>query len=89
MSSTFNFQKEHPLKKKIRERKIKLWHLRDMTGVSESKLSRYLNKVDPIPVWLEQGLERIIKLYDELEQKKLNDLGKRVWAAEGADAGED
>ena len=62
MSPKFYFPRQHPLKKEIRRRKLKLWHLRNLTGVSESKLSRYLNGIDPMPVKLEQRIERIIKL---------------------------
>ena len=39
----------HPLKEVFRKRKIHLWHLRNFTGVSEPKLSRYLNNIDRMP----------------------------------------
>jgi len=64
MHSTFYFPNEHPLKKEIREGRIKLWHLRNLTGVSESKLSRHLNGIDPMPIKLEQHIKRILKLID-------------------------
>jgi hypothetical protein len=65
MNSTFYFPKKHPLKKEIRYRRLKLWQLRNLTGVSESKLSRYLNGVDPMPFQLEQRLERILRLLND------------------------
>ena len=46
----------HPFKKPFRRGKIRLWELRNYTGVSESKLSRYLNGIDPMPGWLEREL---------------------------------
>ncbi len=63
MSSKFYFPRQHPLKTEIRWRKLKLWHLRNLTGVSESKLSRYLNGVDQMPLWLEERLIRILKIF--------------------------
>ena len=61
--------KEHPLKKEKEERKIKLWQLRDVTGVSESKLSRYLNGIEPMPESLEKRIQRFLKLFDEIGDK--------------------
>ena len=39
----------HWLKEVFRSEKIPLWKLRNCTGVPESRLSRYLNGIDPMP----------------------------------------
>ena len=62
MCSDFYFPNQHPLKDEIRQRRIKLWQLRNLTGISESKLSRYLNGVERMPVVVEQRLRRILKI---------------------------
>lgn len=58
------FPNQHPLKRIFRRRRIKLWQLRDWTGVSESYLSRYLNGVEPMPGNVERRLENIAKLFE-------------------------
>ncbi len=55
----------HPLKEELRRRKIKLWTLRNITHIPESKLSRYLNGIDPMPGKLEQLLSVTIKMIDK------------------------
>ncbi len=64
MCPAYYFPNQHPLKKEIRERRIKLWHLRNLTGVSESKLSRYLNGVEVMPPRLVERIERFLKIID-------------------------
>jgi len=62
MRSKYNFPNQHPLKDEIRQRRIKLWQLRDLTGISESKMSRYLNGVEPMPERVERLIIRCIKV---------------------------
>jgi len=62
----------HPLKAEFRKRNVKLWMLKNFTGVSESRLSRYLNERDPMPYWLEQDLR---KIFDALDT---HNIGKSV-----------
>jgi len=64
MLSAFLAPFEHPIKREIRRRRIRLWMLRDYTGVNESKLSRYLNHREPMPFWLEQGIRKYLELWD-------------------------
>lgn len=59
-----HFPNQHPLKKEFRRRRIKLWQLRNWTGVSESNLSRYLNRIDPMPGNVERRLEEIVKVLE-------------------------
>lgn len=56
------FSLTHPLKKEFRKRKIPLWCLRNVTGVSEPKLSRYLNNIDRMPIDLEMELQRLLDI---------------------------
>ena len=60
MSMRRKFINEHPLKQWVRALGLKLWELRDMTGISESKLSRYLNGVDQMPYLLEERLSVLL-----------------------------
>ncbi len=52
----------HPLKEELRQRKIRLWMVRDLSQIAESQLSRYLNGIDPMPRWLEQLLWQLVKI---------------------------
>jgi len=61
MRRKLHFPNQHPLKKEIRERQIRLWQLRDHTGASEPKLSRYLNGIDPMPEDLERRIKELLK----------------------------
>jgi len=54
----------HPLKEEFRKRKIPLWSLRNYTGVSEPKLSRYLNSIDNMPLDLQIMLYDFLKILD-------------------------
>lgn len=63
------FPNQHFLKVKIRERKIKLWQLRFVTGVNETKLSRCLNGIVTMPASLESRIKRFLKLFDEIGDK--------------------
>ncbi len=53
----------HPLYAQIKEKGIRQWQLRRMLGGSpvESKLSRMLNGIDPMPESLEQKIRTILK----------------------------
>lgn len=51
----------HPLKAELRRRKITLWMIRDLTKLPEPQLSRYLNRIDPMPQWLEDFLWLIVR----------------------------
>lgn len=50
------------LKEELRRRKIRLWMIRNLTNVPESKLSRYINGIDPMPRWVEQLLWKLISI---------------------------
>lgn len=52
----------HPLKEEFRKRKIPLWCLRNFTGVSEPKLSRYLNNIDRMPFDVEMRLQQMVDI---------------------------
>jgi len=65
MGTALYFPNQHPLKKEIHERRIKLWHLRHFTGVSESKLSRCLNGVEVMPRRLEERIKQFLRIAQE------------------------
>lgn len=60
---TFDLGKRtpHPLKAELRRRKIRLWMVRNLTNLPEPQLSRYLNRIDPMPQWLEDFLWLIVR----------------------------
>ncbi len=64
-----DFTFAHPYKKMIRELGLTLYILSGFTGVSESKLSRCLNNLDPMPLWLEEHLAVLIDGFRERERK--------------------
>jgi len=55
-----NFPNEHPFKKEIRKRGIRLWQLRNLTGYSEARLGRFLNGIDPMPYDIERLLRTLL-----------------------------
>ncbi len=64
-----DFTLAHPYKKMTRELGLTLYILSGFTGVSESKLSRCLNRLDPMPLWLEEHLAILIDGFRERERK--------------------
>jgi hypothetical protein len=60
----------NPLKEKFRKRKIPLWHLRNYTGIPESKLSRFFNGIDPMPAYLEEQLYELLFILDGGDSEK-------------------
>ena len=70
MCAKLHFPNQHYLKAEFRKRKIRLWQLRDLTGVSECRLSRYLNGIDPMPAELEQQLWKILESLNRLRLEK-------------------
>lgn len=53
---------EHYLKTEIRKRKLRLWQIRHLLGghPSESKLSRMLNGIEPMPRTIEIQINFIL-----------------------------
>lgn len=53
----------HPLYLQIKEKGLRQWQLRKLLGGSptESKLSRMLNGIDPMPESLEQRIKSILE----------------------------
>ncbi len=53
----------HPLYAQIKERGIRQWQLRKLLGghPTESKISRMLNGIDPMPEKLEQRIRNILE----------------------------
>lgn len=53
----------HPLKARLRERKLKLWQLRKLLGGNpcEGSLSRYLNGVWDMPVEVEDRIKETLQ----------------------------
>ncbi len=62
----------HPLKEELRQRKIRLWMISKKYNVPESKLSRYLNGIDPMPLWLEQLLWGLV-IFKPIKTQQLQD----------------
>ena len=60
--AAYDFPLEHPFKERFRRLGVKQWELRNYTGVSESKLSRYLNGIDPMPEALERTLSEFLEI---------------------------
>jgi hypothetical protein len=50
---------QHRLKEVFKRARVPLWKLRNLTGVGEPKMSRYLNGIDKMPLKLEQELDII------------------------------
>lgn len=77
--SIFSFEKgrvcvPHPLKEELRRSKIRLWMLRNMTGISESQLSRYLNGIDVMPSWLG---DKLCFLLDMMKKEPVDNDGEQ------------
>ena len=59
------YPKQSPLKKELKRQKIAYWQLREALGLSEFKISRMLNGIEPMPQEVEQEIKRILALSDE------------------------
>ena len=59
MNRQQRFLEPHPLKEMFRSKKITLWKLRKLTGVAESQLSRYFNRIDRMPSHFENSLYKL------------------------------
>jgi hypothetical protein len=78
MNRQQNLPEPHPLKEMFRSRKITLWMIRNITGIVEPQLSRYFNRIDPIPSQLENNLYKLFytmdnrpDVYEELHEISL------------------
>jgi hypothetical protein len=67
---SYEFPFEHPFKRVFREFGVRLWQLRNCTGVSESKLGRYLNGVDAMPLSVEKDLRCLVESLTKRQEEE-------------------
>lgn len=61
MKTKPGYPKPHPYKERLKQKGITLWMLRDMTGISEPQMSRYLNNIDSMPFIVQRKIFQFLE----------------------------